>query len=95
MLDLNGGGLLTPNGEACDFVSITTIRIRNLDDTQIITPGGGSNSPAWANFPPIGPGGVLEVHRPDATAYAVTAGTRRYGSTPMTIHTDVALWLTP
>jgi hypothetical protein len=72
-LDLNGGGLLTSNGAAADFVSITTIRIRNLDATQTITIGGGTNAPAWANFPPLGPGGRIDVHN-DA-GWVVTPGT--------------------
>lgn len=73
-IDLDGS-LVGPDGEAVAFASVTIIRIRNLDDTQVLSVGGGSNAPSWATFPPIGPGGELVVHRSDAAGYPVTAGT--------------------
>lgn len=81
-LDLASGALLDIFGNALTFARIKAIYIKNRSTTagEIVTVGGDSNGlVGWVgaanDLVNIRPGGVFCIYAPDATAYAVTAGT--------------------
>lgn len=77
-IDLRGGGLIGTNKAVVSFVKVVLIIIisQSGNDANIITAGGGSNSPAWFPSQQVGGNGsILLKFDPSLAGYAVTAGT--------------------
>jgi hypothetical protein len=76
-IDLNGGGLLDPEGNPANFTNVKIIGLVNEDNANTITVGGGSNpflGPWGGGTKLLGKSGVsIDVNHLDG--YAVTAGT--------------------
>jgi hypothetical protein len=74
------GSLTDPVGSAVVMVEVVGFYLRNRDATQILTVGAGSNPwitwlGATGDAVKVRPLGFMMLYAPDATAYAVTAGT--------------------
>lgn len=81
-IDLAAGSLTDIYGNAITFARVKLIYIKNRSTTtaEIISVGGDANGlvgwvGAAADFVNVRAGGVLLLFAPDATGYAVTAGT--------------------
>lgn len=98
-LDL-AGGLTDAFGATITFARIKGIAIRNKSTTDVLLVGGAASN-AFVNWVAnssdivrLRPGGVLVLWAPDATAYAVTAGTGdilKIDSGAATISYDIAI----
>jgi hypothetical protein len=75
-IDLNGGGLLDPEGNAVNFAKVTAIGLVNESAAQIITVGGGSNPwvGPWSGTVTLGKSGVLAFTN-QVDGWAVVAAT--------------------